>query len=37
LTSIELVLVWGVVGLGLYQLARFQRQSATAKVDVHGD
>jgi basic amino acid/polyamine antiporter, APA family len=26
LTSIELLVVWGVVGLGLYQLARMQRQ-----------
>jgi len=33
LTSIELLLVWGVVGLGLYQLARLQRQSSAAKVD----
>jgi APA family basic amino acid/polyamine antiporter len=37
LTSIELVFVWGLVGLVLYQLARMQRQSATGKVDVHGD
>ena len=37
LTSIELVFVWGIVGLGLYQLARMQRRSAIAKVDVHGD
>ena len=37
LTSIELLLVWGLVGLGLYQLARMQRQSAVAKVDAHGD
>jgi hypothetical protein len=37
LTSIELLLVWGVVGLGLYQLARMQRQGAAAKVDAHGD
>ena len=35
LTSIELLLVWGVVGLGLYQLARSQRR--VSKVDVHGD
>ena len=33
LTSIELLLVWGVVGLGLYQLARFQRPSASVDVD----
>jgi len=35
LTSIELLLVWGVVGAGLYQLARVQRD--VSKVDVHGD
>ncbi len=35
LTSIELLLVWGVVGAGLYQLARMQR--SISKVDVHGD
>jgi hypothetical protein len=35
LTSIELLLVWGVVGVGLYQLARMQRN--VSKVDVHGD
>ena len=35
LTSIELLLVWGVVGAGLYQLARMQ--SNVSKVDVHGD
>jgi basic amino acid/polyamine antiporter, APA family len=34
LTSIELIFVWGLVGAGLYQLARLQRPS---KVDVHGD
>jgi len=32
LTSIELLFVWGVVGLGLYQLARMQRRSAAAKA-----
>jgi amino acid transporter len=37
LTSIELVVVWGVVGLGLYQLARMQRQNPVAKVDAHAD
>ena len=36
LTSIELLVVWGVVGLGLYQLARSQRLSS-AKVDAHGN
>jgi amino acid transporter len=35
LTSIELILVWGIVGAGLYQLARMQR--GASKVDVHGD
>jgi amino acid transporter len=35
LTSSELLLVWGVVGAGLYQLARMQR--SVTKVDVHGD
>ena len=35
LTSIELILVWGIVGAGLYQLARMQR--GVSKVDVHGD
>jgi basic amino acid/polyamine antiporter, APA family len=37
LTSIELILVWGVVGAGLYQLARMQRSSLVTKVDVDGD
>ncbi|HEU4767207.1 MAG TPA: APC family permease [Pyrinomonadaceae bacterium] len=38
LTSIELLLIWGLVGVGLYQLARSQRRDRTvAKVDVHGD
>ena len=37
LTSIELMLVWGLVGLGVYQLARTQRRDAVAKVDAHGD
>jgi len=35
LTSIELIVGWGIVGAGLYQLARMQRGSS--KVDVHGD
>jgi amino acid transporter len=35
LTSIELIFVWGIVGAGLYQLARMQR--GVSKVDVHGD
>ncbi|HVF22894.1 MAG TPA: APC family permease [Pyrinomonadaceae bacterium] len=37
LTSIELLLVWGLVGLGVYQLARTQRRKAVTKVDAHGD
>jgi APA family basic amino acid/polyamine antiporter len=37
LTSIELIVVWGVVGAGLYQLARMQRGGEAAKVDAHGD
>jgi basic amino acid/polyamine antiporter, APA family len=36
LTSIELILVWGVVGAGLYQLARMQRRRVS-KADAHGD
>ena len=35
LTSIELLLVWGLVGAALYQLARMQRDSPVSKV--HGD
>lgn len=37
LTSIELILVWGVVGAGLYQLARIQRRRKVSKADEHGD
>jgi basic amino acid/polyamine antiporter, APA family len=37
LTSIELLLVWGLVGLGVYQLARTQRRNAVVKVDARGD
>jgi amino acid transporter len=38
LTSIELVVVWGLVGLGLYQLARSQRRNKpVAELDAHGD
>ena len=37
LTSIELLLVWGVVGLGLYHLARMQRQNSVTKFDAHAD
>jgi APA family basic amino acid/polyamine antiporter len=35
LTSIELIFVWGIVGMGLYQLARKQRRAREA--DVNGD
>jgi basic amino acid/polyamine antiporter, APA family len=37
LTSIELIVVWGVIGAGLYQLARMQRGSRAEKVRAHGD
>lgn len=38
LTSIELIFVWGLIGLGLYQLARWQRQNrARAEADAHAD
>ncbi|HEX6718724.1 MAG TPA: APC family permease [Pyrinomonadaceae bacterium] len=37
LTSIELIVVWGIVGAGLYQLARMQRGNQAVKVDAHGD
>lgn len=37
LTSIELILVWGIVGAALYQLARMQRRNDVSKVDAHGD
>lgn len=37
LTSIELIVVWGVIGAGLYQLARMQRGGHAAKVGAHGD
>src|SRR5215470_5196775 len=37
LTSIELLVMWGIVGAGLYQLARMQRGSRVTKVDIHGD
>src|SRR5215204_1756291 len=37
LTSIELILVWGLVGAGLYQIARMQRSGPVSKVDAHGD
>ena len=36
LTSVELIVVWGIVGAGLYQLARMQRDR-DAKADVHAD
>jgi len=37
LTSVELIVVWGVIGAGLYQLARMQRGAATPKVGAHAD
>jgi len=37
LTSIELILVWGVIGAGLYQLARMQRSRDVSKAGAHGD
>jgi amino acid transporter len=37
LTSIELIVVWGVVGAGLYQLARMQRAGRATKVGAHAD
>ena len=37
LTSVELIVVWGVVGAGLYQLARMQRGGGAAKVGAHAD
>jgi APA family basic amino acid/polyamine antiporter len=36
LTAVELIVVWGIVGVGLYQLARMQR-SQVAKVDMNAD
>ena len=37
LTSIELIVVWGVIGAILYQVARMQRGNDAAKVGAHGD
>ena len=37
LTSIELLVMWGIVGAVLFQLARMRRGSRVTKVDVHGD
>jgi hypothetical protein len=37
LTSIELLLMWGIVGAVLYQLARMQRGRRVPKVDADGD
>jgi hypothetical protein len=37
LTSIELIVVWGVIGAGLYQLARMKRSGEAAKVGAHAD
>ena len=37
LTSIELILVWGIVGAVLYQIARVQRRSQGVKADANAD
>jgi basic amino acid/polyamine antiporter, APA family len=37
LTSVELILVWGLVGAALYQLARIQRRTEVSKADAHAD
>lgn len=37
LTSVELIFVWGLAGVLLYQLARMQRSSKVSKVDAHAD
>jgi len=37
LTSVELILVWGLAGVLLYQLARLQRSRKVSKVDAHAD
>lgn len=37
LTSIELIFVWGLVGVALYQLARMQRRARDSKADVNAD
>jgi len=37
LTSMELILVWGLAGVLLYQLARMQRSTKVSKVDAHAD
>ncbi len=37
LTSVELIVVWGLAGVLLYQLARMQRSSEVSKVDAHAD
>jgi amino acid transporter len=37
LTSIELIIVWGVIGAGLYQLARMKRSGEAAKIGAHAD
>jgi len=37
LTSIELIVVWGVIGVILYHFARLQRDDDAAKVGAHGD
>lgn len=37
LTSIELILVWGIVGAMLYQIARVLRRAQISKADAHAD
>ncbi|MEN3325313.1 MAG: basic amino acid/polyamine antiporter, family, partial [Acidobacteriota bacterium] len=37
LTSVELIVVWGIIGAGLYQLARIQRGGEAAKLGAHAD
>ncbi|HET6972678.1 MAG TPA: APC family permease [Pyrinomonadaceae bacterium] len=37
LTSVELIVVWGVIGAALYQLARMQRGGEAAKLGAHAD
>jgi len=38
LTSVELIFVWGLVGVGLYQLARSRRRERSVpELDAHGD
>ena len=37
LTSVELIVVWGVIGAVLYQLARMQRGDEAAKFGANAD